>query len=253
LAFEQRLRSPFSLLETAPCSANTVREHLERRNDAFVLAEIHGKTDPLASTPTDRSEDLLTDAVFGTLRHMAPALGLSKVLSAVGVSGSSEGVLRQGESRDGFVDVLQLEDGQPRAEGALGGRGGWPYRRRSSFLAAATMAGWSGQWPCSGDGGRQHSFRVREQRARVGEPFALVQEGARQRPPTLGKRRVRRIAVGEAPPGGLARGSRVRTAVCTATDACGSAMGCPVASRYGSQSASGLGWGTVRGCSNSLD
>jgi hypothetical protein len=55
---------------------------------SFVLAEIHGKTDPLATTPTDRSEDLLTDAVFGTLRHMAPDLGLSRILSAVGVSAS---------------------------------------------------------------------------------------------------------------------------------------------------------------------
>ncbi|KRF35537.1 hypothetical protein [Terrabacter sp. Soil810] len=51
-----------------------------------MLAEVHGKTDPESTLPGDRSEDLLTDAVFGTLRHLDPRHGLGPLLTILGVT-----------------------------------------------------------------------------------------------------------------------------------------------------------------------
>jgi hypothetical protein len=49
-----------------------------------VLAEIHGKFDTSSATPVARSEDLLTDAVFGAVRHLPRSLVLLGLLRLAG-------------------------------------------------------------------------------------------------------------------------------------------------------------------------
>jgi hypothetical protein len=51
----------------------------------LMLAELHGKLDPDSGVAADRREDLLTDAVFGTLRYLPYDVALTEVLKAVGV------------------------------------------------------------------------------------------------------------------------------------------------------------------------
>ena len=58
-----------------------------------VLAEIHGKLDPDGGVPVDRSEDLLTEAVFGSLRYLPYTRVLAEVLRAVGVDAASGDLL----------------------------------------------------------------------------------------------------------------------------------------------------------------
>lgn len=55
-----------------------------------ILAELHGKLDPLSNDPVDRSEDLLTDAVFGAIRHLPRVEVLGPLLAAVGVKASAK-------------------------------------------------------------------------------------------------------------------------------------------------------------------
>ncbi|WP_336031006.1 hypothetical protein [Geodermatophilus sp. FMUSA9-8] len=50
-----------------------------------MLAELRGKLDPEGSTAVDRSEDLLTDAVFGAFRHL-PRRATVALLATVGVA-----------------------------------------------------------------------------------------------------------------------------------------------------------------------
>ncbi|MBL7487879.1 hypothetical protein I6A60_18970 [Frankia sp. AgB1.9] len=50
-----------------------------------MLAILAGKLDPAGGTPLDRSEDALTGAVFGALRHLPYRLVLGQVLAAAGV------------------------------------------------------------------------------------------------------------------------------------------------------------------------
>jgi hypothetical protein len=50
-----------------------------------VLAELHGKFDPSNPESADRSEDLLTSAVFGAIRHL-PRSALARLLAEVGVA-----------------------------------------------------------------------------------------------------------------------------------------------------------------------
>lgn len=50
-----------------------------------MLAILAGKLDPAAGTVSDRSEDVLTDAVFGAIRHLPYRRVLGAVLAAVGV------------------------------------------------------------------------------------------------------------------------------------------------------------------------
>lgn len=49
-----------------------------------MLAELHGKLDPDGSVPADRSEDLLTEAVFGSLRYLPYTVALAEILRSVG-------------------------------------------------------------------------------------------------------------------------------------------------------------------------
>ncbi|SQD97431.1 conserved hypothetical protein [Parafrankia sp. Ea1.12] len=50
-----------------------------------MLAILAGKLDPAAGTVSDRSEDALTDAVFGAIRHLPYRRVLGAMLAAVGV------------------------------------------------------------------------------------------------------------------------------------------------------------------------
>ena len=51
-----------------------------------MLAEIHGKLDLDGGVPADRSEDLLTEAVFGSLRYLPYTLALAEILRSVGAN-----------------------------------------------------------------------------------------------------------------------------------------------------------------------
>lgn len=51
-----------------------------------MLAELRGKLDPDRVDPVERSEDLLTDAVFGAVRHLPYERVLGAVLAEVGVT-----------------------------------------------------------------------------------------------------------------------------------------------------------------------
>jgi hypothetical protein len=57
---------------------------------AAVLAEVHGKLNAESIDPVERSEDLLTDAVFGSLRHLPYDKALGVVLRLVGISPTIE-------------------------------------------------------------------------------------------------------------------------------------------------------------------
>jgi hypothetical protein len=61
-----------------------------------VLAEIHGKLSADSVDPIERSEDLLTDAVFGSLRHLPFEKALGALLTRLGVT-SSAAELREAE------------------------------------------------------------------------------------------------------------------------------------------------------------
>jgi len=54
-----------------------------------MLAELHGKFEPDDGVPADRSEDLLTDAVFGALRYLPYGVALAEVFRAVNVKVAS--------------------------------------------------------------------------------------------------------------------------------------------------------------------
>jgi hypothetical protein len=49
-----------------------------------MLAELHGKFDPDRPETADRSEDLLTSAVFGAVRHL-PRAALAALCAAIGL------------------------------------------------------------------------------------------------------------------------------------------------------------------------
>src|SRR5260370_11409061 len=51
-----------------------------------MLAELHGKLDPDGGVPADRSEDLLSEAVFGSLRYLPYTLALAEILRFVGAN-----------------------------------------------------------------------------------------------------------------------------------------------------------------------
>jgi hypothetical protein len=55
-----------------------------------MLAELHGKFESDDSVPADRSEDLLTDAVFGALRYLRYGLALAEVFRALNVKVTGE-------------------------------------------------------------------------------------------------------------------------------------------------------------------
>jgi hypothetical protein len=55
-----------------------------------MLAELHGKFESDDGVPADRSEDLLTDAVFGALRYLRYGLALAKVFRALNVKVTGE-------------------------------------------------------------------------------------------------------------------------------------------------------------------
>jgi hypothetical protein len=59
-----------------------------------LLAELHGKLDPTAIDPVERSEDLLTDAVFGSIRHLPRVEVLGALLQTVGIVASSKDLAR---------------------------------------------------------------------------------------------------------------------------------------------------------------
>lgn len=59
-----------------------------------MLAELHGKLDPLSTDPVERSEDLLTEAVFGSIRHLPRAEVLGPLLNAVGVRAAPKDLAR---------------------------------------------------------------------------------------------------------------------------------------------------------------
>jgi hypothetical protein len=59
----------------------------------LVLAELHGKFDSEGGVPADRSEDLLTDAVFGALRYMPYSSALTEVFRAIDVKVAKEDLL----------------------------------------------------------------------------------------------------------------------------------------------------------------
>jgi hypothetical protein len=59
----------------------------------LMLAELRGKLDFDSSVAADRSEDLLTDAVFGTLRYLPYDMALAEVLEAVGVKVTKKDLL----------------------------------------------------------------------------------------------------------------------------------------------------------------
>lgn len=63
-----------------------------------MLAELYGKLDPLRNDSVDRSEDLLTDAVFGSVRHLPRREVLGPILAAVGAK-VSDGALESAEVR----------------------------------------------------------------------------------------------------------------------------------------------------------
>jgi hypothetical protein len=56
----------------------------------LMLAELHGKFESNDGVPADRSEDLLTDAVFGTLRYLPYSSALAEVFRALNVKVTSE-------------------------------------------------------------------------------------------------------------------------------------------------------------------
>jgi hypothetical protein len=58
-----------------------------------VLAELHGKFDPAYADNVDRSEDALTSAVFGAIRHL-PRHALGSVLTSVGITVKPEDLRR---------------------------------------------------------------------------------------------------------------------------------------------------------------
>src|SRR5208282_1968123 len=51
-----------------------------------MLAELYGKLDLEGGVPADRSEDLLTEAVFGSLRYLPYTVALAEVLRSVGAA-----------------------------------------------------------------------------------------------------------------------------------------------------------------------
>jgi hypothetical protein len=55
-----------------------------------MLAELHGKFESDDGVPADRSEDLLTDAVFGALRYLRYGLALAEVFRALNVKVTGE-------------------------------------------------------------------------------------------------------------------------------------------------------------------
>ena len=59
----------------------------------LMLAELHGKLDLEGGVAAERSEDLLTDAVFGTLRYLPYDVALAEVLKAVGVKVTKKDLL----------------------------------------------------------------------------------------------------------------------------------------------------------------
>jgi hypothetical protein len=58
-----------------------------------MLAELRGKFDTEGGVPADRSEDLLTDAVFGSLRYLPYGTALADVLRAVDVNVAKQDLL----------------------------------------------------------------------------------------------------------------------------------------------------------------
>ncbi len=58
-----------------------------------MIAELRGKFDTEGGVPADRSEDLLTDAVFGSLRYLPYGAALAGVLRAVDVNVAKEDLL----------------------------------------------------------------------------------------------------------------------------------------------------------------
>lgn len=57
-----------------------------------MLAELLGKLDPKAVEGVDRSEDLLTDAVFGAIRHLPRPRVLRPLLERVGITASEKDI-----------------------------------------------------------------------------------------------------------------------------------------------------------------
>lgn len=71
-----------------PLAAHTtaITATLPTRHTALVLAEIHGKLNADHVDAVERSEDLLTDAVFGSLRHLPYDTALAAILGLAGVT-----------------------------------------------------------------------------------------------------------------------------------------------------------------------
>lgn len=59
-----------------------------------MLAELHGKLDPERVDAVERTEDLLTDAVFGSIRHLPPVGVLGPLLQRIGVTPSRSDLQR---------------------------------------------------------------------------------------------------------------------------------------------------------------
>lgn len=57
-----------------------------------MLAELYGKLDPDSGVPADRSEDLLTEAVFGSLRYLPYTVALAEILRSVGANVTRSGL-----------------------------------------------------------------------------------------------------------------------------------------------------------------
>jgi hypothetical protein len=57
-----------------------------------MLAELHGKLDPDGGVPSDRSEDLLTEAVFGSLRYLPYTVALAEILRSVDATATRSGL-----------------------------------------------------------------------------------------------------------------------------------------------------------------
>ncbi len=72
--------TPVGALTTGPCQRGQDR----CGHTGSMLAILAGKLDPAAGTVSDRSEDALTDAVFGAIRHLPYRRVLGAVLAAVG-------------------------------------------------------------------------------------------------------------------------------------------------------------------------
>ena len=58
----------------------------------YMLAELYGKLDPDGGVPADRSEDLLTEAVFGSLRYLPYTVALAEILRSVGANVTRSGL-----------------------------------------------------------------------------------------------------------------------------------------------------------------